>query len=191
MTDTLTPTSATTRAFGSAAAAFVGGLTITVLGAAAAISADIVGGGWFAAAGCAALLLVVAILGLRRAVDQRRTAPIALATAAVTMTLFALAHFYALVDQDIAIALFSMSMVLAALSLIVAGIAAVRTRVGTPLQRAVLLFNGVWPIATIPAGAAIGDLPHFLAIAVWGVGWVVAGASLLAQASPSPTRRPA
>ena len=188
MTDTMTTTSATTRTY-SAAATVLGGLALTVLGAAAAVSPDIVAAGWFAAAGGAALLLVPAVLGLRRAVVRSRTAPIALAAAAVAMTLFALTHFYALVDQDIAILLFSVFMVLAAVGLIVAGAAALRARVGTPLQRAALLFTGVWPIATIPAGAAIGDLPHFLAIAVWGVGWAVTGASLLAQASPSKARR--
>ena len=65
-----------------------------------------------------------------------------------------------------------------------AGIAAVRGRAGTSLQRAATLLTGIWPVATIPVGAALGDLPHFLAIAVWGVCWVVAGVALLTGSSP-------
>jgi hypothetical protein len=41
--------------------------------------------------------------------------------------------------------------------------------------RATLVSAGVWPLATIPAGAALGDLPHFGAIAVWGLCWVAFG----------------
>jgi hypothetical protein len=38
------------------------------------------------------------------------------------------------------------------------------------------LLCGVWPLATIPAGAVIGDLPHLGAIAVWGLCRVAFGA---------------
>jgi hypothetical protein len=37
------------------------------------------------------------------------------------------------------------------------------------------LLCGLWPIVTIPAGSALGDVPHFLAIAVWGICWVALG----------------
>jgi hypothetical protein len=88
--------------------------------------------------------------------------------------LFALAHVYTLVDVDTAILLFSVVLVVAAVALIVAGIALARTWRGP--GRFVPLLCGVWPLATIPAGAALGDLPHFGAIAVWGLCWVAFGA---------------
>jgi hypothetical protein len=42
----------------------------------------------------------------------------------------------------------------------------------------------VSPILTIPAGAALGDIPHFLAIAVWGLCWIALGVSLSQPARP-------
>lgn len=162
-----------------AAAAAFGGLIITVLGAAAAISPDIVGDVWFATAGVAALLLAAGVFAARRAVDRSRVSRIALGVGAGALALFALAHFYAVADEDGGVALFSVFMVLSAVSLIVAGAAALKTRAGTPLQRTAVLVAGIWPIATIPAGAAIGDVPHFLAIAVWGVCWVVTGVAMV------------
>jgi hypothetical protein len=82
--------------------------------------------------------------------------------------------------EDTAIILFSVFMVVAAISLIVAGDAVIRARAGTSAQRGLVLAAGIWPLATIPAAAAIGDDPHFLAITVWGALWVAAGATLLA-----------
>jgi hypothetical protein len=161
------------------AAAAVGGLIITVIGAAEAISPDIIGGVCFATAGVAALLCAVGVFGARRVVDRSRVSRIALGVGTGTLTLFGLAHFYAMADQDRGVALFSAFMVLSAVSLIVAGAAAMKTRAGTPLQRTALLVTGIWPIATIPAGAAIGDLPHFLAIAVWGGCWMVTGVAMV------------
>ena len=161
------------------AAAAVGGLIITVIGAAAAISPHIVGGTWFATAGVAALLFAVGVFGARRVVDRSRVSRIALGVGTGALTLFGLAHFYAVADEDGGVALFSAFMVLSAVSLIVAGAAAIKTRAGTPLQRTALLVAGIWPIATVPAGAAIGDLPHFLAVAVWGVCWVVTGVAMM------------
>ncbi len=187
MTDTVTSTRASVtraRALGGGAAV-LGGLTITVLGAAAAISAGIVDSAWFATAGCAALLFATGVAGLRQTLDGSRTARVALGVAAGALVLFALAHFYALADEDTAVVFFSAFMVVAAVALIVAGAATVHARTGTTAQRTALLAAGIWPLATIPAGAAIGDLPHFLAIAVWGVCWVVTGVSLLAR----PTTR--
>ncbi len=127
---------------------------------------------WFLAAAVGALLLSVAILALRSRVDG--VARPALAVAGVGMALFALAHVYTLVDVDTAILLFSVFLVVTAVALIVAGIVLARTWRGT--GRFLPLLCGVWPLATIPAGAAIGDLPHFGAIAVWGLCWVAFGA---------------
>ncbi len=174
------------------ATAAAGGLIITVIGAAAAISPDIVGRAWFATAGVAALLLAVGVFDARRAVDRSRVGRTALGVGAAALTLFGLAHFYAIADEDRGVVLFSAFMIFSAVCLIVAGAAALKARAGTPTQRTALLVTGIWPIATIPAGAALGDLPHFLAIAVWGVCWVVTGVAMLRSthvnvASPQAT----
>ena len=95
----------------------------------------------------------MAILALRSRVDG--VARPALAVAGVGMALFALAHVYTLVDVDTAILLFSVFLVVTAVALIVAGIALARTWRGP--GRFVPLLCGVWPLATIPAGAALGD----------------------------------
>jgi hypothetical protein len=155
------------------AAAVPGGLIIAVLGALAAVAPTAAEGvWWFLVAAVAAALLCVAILGLRSRVDG--VARLALAVAGVGMALFALAHVYTLVDVDTAILLFSVFLVVLALGLVVAGIALARTWRGP--GRFVPLLCGVWPLATIPAGAALGDVPHFGAIAVWGLCWVAFGA---------------
>jgi hypothetical protein len=154
------------------AAAVPGGLIIAVLGALAAVAPTAAEGvWWFLVAAVAAALLCVAILGLRSRVDG--VARLALAVAGVGMALFALAHVYTLVDVDTAILLFSVFLVVLALGLVVAGIALARTWRGP--GRFVPLLCGVWPLATIPAGAALGDVPHFGAIAVWGLCWVAFG----------------
>ncbi len=182
MTDTLTRTDV--RPHG--AAAVLAGAVIVVLGIVGARSPDLVGRAWFAAAVPAALLFTVGILGTRRlatTVGASRLVVGALAVAAVAMTLFALAHAYALVDPDTAILLFSVFMVLTAGSLIVAAIGMFHGPAGGPPRWAVLA-AGVWPLATIPAGVAIGDLPHFGAIAVWGLTWVLLGVALVRAPRP-------
>jgi hypothetical protein len=154
------------------AAAVPGGLVIAVLGAMAVFAPAATDGlWWFLTAAAGAALLCVAILGLRSRVDG--LARWALTVAAVGMALFALAHVYTLVDVDAAILLFSVFLVVLALGLVVAGIALARTWRGP--GRFVPLLCGVWPLATIPAGAALGDVPHFGAIAVWGLCWVAFG----------------
>jgi hypothetical protein len=155
------------------AAAVPGGLIIAVLGDLAAVAPTAAEGvWWFLVAAVAAALLCVAILGLRSRVDG--VARLALAVAGVGMALFALAHVYTLVDVDTAILLFSVFLVVLALGLVVAGIALARTWRGP--GRFVPLLCGVWPLATVPAGAALGDVPHFGVIAVWGLCWVAFGA---------------
>jgi hypothetical protein len=171
-----TPTIVSARQGGPAAA--IGGLMLVVLGVIGAFWPAAASAPWFVAAGVAAALLVVAILGLRARAADIPVARHALAAAAVAMTLFALAHFYALVDQDLAILLFSVFMVLTALATIVAGVAILRAGTDQGWRRVVPLVCGVWPILTIPAGAALGDIPHFLAIAVWGMCWIALGVSL-------------
>lgn len=181
MTDTLTRPSSSVRASGVAAA--VGGAVVAVLGIVGAVSPDLVGAAWFATVVPAALLFAAGLLGLRRlAADLGASGLVtgALAVAAVGSVCFALAHAYALVDEDTAILLFSVFMVVIALGLVVAAVGMFRGPAGLP--RWATLVAGVWPLATIPAGAAIGDLPHFGAIAVWGVTWVVLGASTLRAA---------
>jgi hypothetical protein len=165
--------SVTQRPITAIAAAVPGGLGIAVLGAIAALAPAATDGvWWFLTAAVAALLLAVAILALRARVTG--VARPALAVAGVGMALFALAHVYTLVDADAAILLFSVFLVVLALGMVVAGIALARVWRGP--ARFVPLLCGVWPLATIPAGAAIGDLPHFGAIAVWGLCWVAFGA---------------
>lgn len=154
-------------------AAVPGGLVIAALGAVAAFApAATEGVWWFLAAAAGAALLCVALVALRSRVEG--VARPALAVAAVGMGLFALAHVYTLVDEDTAILLFSVFLVVTAVPLVVAGVAIARAWRGP--ARFVPLLCGVWPLATIPAGAAIGDLPHFGAIAVWGLCWVALGA---------------
>jgi hypothetical protein len=177
MTDTLTRTASAVRPYGVATA--VAGVAVAVLGIIGAVSPDLAGVAWLAAVVPAALLFAAGLVGLRRlaaSVGATGLVTGALAVAAVATTLFALAHAYALVDEDTAIMLFSVFMVLIAGSLIVAAVGMFRG--SAPLPRWATLAAGVWPLATIPAGAAISDLAHFGAIAVWGLTWVVLGATM-------------
>jgi hypothetical protein len=181
MTDTLTHTGTAVRPYGVAAA--VAGVVVTVLGVVGALSPDLVGAAWFASVVPAALLFAAGLLGLRRmaaSVGAPGLVTVSLAVAAVATTLFALAHAYALVDEDTAIMLFSVFMVLIAGSLLVAAIGMFRGPAGLP--RWATLVAGIWPLATIPAGAAISDLAHFGAIAGWGLTWVGLGAAMLRAA---------
>jgi hypothetical protein len=171
-----TPTIVSSRLGGPAAA--TAGSMLVVLGAIGAFWPAAASASWFVAAGIAAALLVVGLLGLRARVADIPVARHALAVAAGAMALFALAHFYALVDEDLAILLFSVLMVLTSLATIVAGVAILRAGAGQGWRRVVPLVCGVWPILTVPAGAALGDVPHFLAIAVWGLCWIALGVSL-------------
>jgi hypothetical protein len=177
MTATLTHPGTAVRPYGVATA--VAGIAVVALGVIAALAPD-VGAAWFASVVPAALLFAAGLLGLRRLATCLGASGLvsgALAVAAVATTLFALAHVYALVDEDTAIMLFSVFMVLIAGSLIVAAVGMFRGPAGLP--RWATLAAGVWPLATIPAGAAISDLAHFGAIAVWGVTWVVLGATMI------------
>ena len=181
MTDTLTHTATAVRPYGVATA--VAGVAVAVLGIIGAVSPDLAGAAWLAAVVPAALLFAAGLIGLRRlaaSVGATGLVTGALAVAAVATTLFALAHAYALIDEDTAIMLFSVFMVLLAGSLVVAAVGMFRGPAGLP--RWATLTAGVWPLATIPAGAAIGDLAHFGAIAVWGVTWVVLGATMIRAA---------
>lgn len=155
----------------------VGGLGIVAAGTVAAIDANVADSAWFGFAGASALLATAGVLGLRRAV----TLPLArktLTVVSVTMTLFALAHFYAVADQDRAIPFFSAFMMLSALGLIIAGIAILRTEHWSGPARVLPLVTGLWPL-TIPIGLALGDVPHFVAIALWGLCWTALGRLLL------------
>jgi hypothetical protein len=42
------------------------------------------------------------------------------------------------------------------------------------------LITGLWPLA-IPIGLALGDVPHFVAIALWGACWTALGRLLLTE----------
>lgn len=159
----------------------VAGIALTCLGLSGALWSSLVDDGnwWLPSAGVAILLFAGTILGLRAVVADVPLARRALAGAAVLFTLFGIAHFYALVDEDTAILLFSAFMVCASVAMIVAGIAVARARTWAGPARFVPLLVGAWPILTVPAGAAIGDVPHFLAIAVWGALWTALGLVLL------------
>ena len=161
----------------TAVAAAVGGALILVLGALALVApASTEGPAWFIVAGGAAALFAYAVAGLRTAVRSvPRTGP-PLLVAMVGLVLFALAHVYTLVNLDTALLLFSVFMIVGALGLIVAGVFIVRAWRGA--ARFVPLLCGLWPIATIPLGASIGDVPHFGAIALWGVCWIALGVVL-------------
>jgi hypothetical protein len=165
----------TISARGAGPSSVIGGLLIVGLGISAAVDPDNAGPVWLVIAAAAAALLVVGILGLRTAAAGSGTARGALTGSAVAMGLFALAHVYALTGADLAFVLFGVFMVAASIGMIIAGIALGRRGVWP-------LVCGIWPIVTIPAGAAIGDVPHFLAIAAWGVTWVVLGARMSAAA---------
>ncbi|MFI5693039.1 hypothetical protein ACIA58_14425 [Kribbella sp. NPDC051586] len=166
----------------------VGGLGIVAAGAVAAVDANVADSAWFGFAGASALLATAGVLGLRRAVAVP-LARKALGAVAVTMTLFALAHFYAVADQDRAIPFFSACMMLSALGLIVAGVAILRARLWSGAARALPLVTGLWPL-TIPIGLALGDVPHFVAIALWGVCWTALGRLLLYLSDrPDPVAR--
>jgi hypothetical protein len=174
---TTTALESTVRTSGWSAGA--GGLTITALGVFGALRPDDVGGLWFAITAVAVLLVVGGLFGLRQAVADVQAARRALAATIVTMVLFALAHLYAVIDADRAIPIFSLFMVLSSAGLIVAGVGVLRARVWSGARRFLPLVCGIWPLATIPAGAAIADVPHFLAIAGWGLCWLAVGRVLL------------
>lgn len=158
------------------------GATILGLGGAAAAAPDLAADWWFATAGVAAVLVVVAILGLRSAFAGVAVARPALVVAAASLLMFALAHFYALLDVDRAVLLFSVFMGAGAVAMIVAGIALARTAPWAGAARFVPVLCGIWPIVTIPVGGALGDVPHFLAIAGWGCCWIALGVVLLRTA---------
>jgi hypothetical protein len=161
----------------AAVAAAAGGLTIAVLGVVAALDLTFADGvAWFLVAAVAAVLLAVATLGLRTATAAIAFTRAPLAVAAAALVLFGLAHVATLIDVDTAILFFSVFMVVAAVGLIIAGVAIARAWRGP--SRFVPLLCGLWPVATIPAGAALGDVPHFFAIAVWGLCWIALGAVL-------------
>ncbi|WP_371401251.1 hypothetical protein OHA10_25275 [Kribbella sp. NBC_00662] len=158
----------------------VGGLGIVTAGIVAAVDANIADSAWFGFAGASALLATAGVLGLRRATAAVPLAHKVLGAVAVTMTVFALAHFYAVADQDRAIPFFSAFMMLSALGLIIAGIAILRARLWSGPARALPLITGLWPL-TIPIGLALGDVPHFVAIALWGACWTALGRLLLTE----------
>jgi hypothetical protein len=175
MSTTATATSSTLRPYG--VCTVVGGVGIIAAGVAAIVDVGIADGPWFGFAGVMALFVAVGVTGLRRAAADLRVAHVALTCVAVTMTLFALAHFWAIADEDAAIPFFSAFMMLSALGLIVAGIAILRSRRWTSPLRWLPLATGLCPL-TIPVGLALGDVPHFLAIALWGACWAALGAAL-------------
>ncbi|HWD81509.1 MAG TPA: hypothetical protein VG497_21585 [Kribbella sp.] len=156
----------------------VGGLGIVAAGVVAAADATLADSIWFGFAGASVLLATAGVPGLRHAVSAVPLAHKALSVASFTMTLFALAHFYAMVDEDRAIPFFSAFMLLSSAGLIVAGAAIVRARLWSGAARAVPLVTGLWPL-TIPIGLALGDVPHFVAIALWGACWTALGRQLL------------
>lgn len=165
-----------TRASGVAAA--IGGAAIIGLGIVSAVEPNAAGDAWFIAAAGAVGLIVAGVLGLRRVVAAVPVARRALTVAAVALALFGLAHFYALIDPETGVVLFSVFMVPGALAVVVAGVAILRARLWRGARGLVPLVCGIWPLATIPVGAALGDVPHFLAIAAWGVWWVALGVIL-------------
>jgi hypothetical protein len=181
----MTTTTATSTRAGrkSGIAAMIAGAIILVLGASTAIRPNLTGPGWLIAAGVAALLFATGIFALATMPGLPRSGRITLTLATGAMTLFALAHFYAIIDEDRGTAAFTALTILSAVSLTVAGVIATRARAGTPLQRLSLLLTGIWPLATIPAGAAIGDVTLFVAIAGWGACWMLVGLSLTIQPS--------
>jgi hypothetical protein len=157
----------------------VGGLVLALLGVFAAFRPDDIGSAWFGLAAPALLLTAVGIAGLRQAVADVPVARNALTAATALMVLFALGHVYAVIDVDRALPVFSALMVLTAVALIVGGVAILRAKVWSGPRRLLPLACGLWPLLTIPTGAALGDVPHFLAIAVWGACWLALGRVLL------------
>jgi hypothetical protein len=163
---------ASLRTFGSTTV--VGGLGIAAAGLVGAVQPDVPSGVWMPGAGVAVLLATVGVLGLRQAVAGIAVARTALACAAVTMTLFGLGHFYAAVDEDTGIPLFSAFLLLSVIALTTAGVAIVRAGIWRPAARVLPLILGLWPV-TVPIGEAIGNVPHFLAITCWGILWICLG----------------
>ncbi len=166
----------------------LGGIAVTVLGVGAAIDLDFLGAAWFATAGVAVLLLVPGLLRLRTSAAAEPLARGALAVSAVFMTLFGLSHFYGMFNEDVAVLLFSVFMLMESIALIVAGVVIRRTN-RRSWSSWLPLVCGAWPVLTVPAGAALGDVPHFTAIAVWGLTWIALGLALRGDTifSSSPT----
>lgn len=61
------------------------------------------------------------------------------------------------------------------------GAALLRAHVWSSWRRGILLACGLLPITAIPVGAAVGDTPHFSAIAAWGLCWLLLGVTLSTQ----------
>jgi len=99
------------------------------------------------------------------------------------MALFGAAHLVAVANADLGILLFSVLALIAGIALTVAGVAVVRAGVWSGWRRGLLLVCGLLPITAIPIGAAIGDTPHFTAIAVWGVCWLLLGIAVTTSTS--------
>jgi hypothetical protein len=173
----ITTTAPTTvRSYGWAMTS--GGLGIIAAGVVAAADVNVADSAWFGFAGVMVLLVAAGVLGLRQAVAGIPVARKALTVVPITMTLFALAHFWAMADQDKAIPFFGAFMMLSALGLVVAGVAILRSARWSAPARVVPLIVGLWPL-TVPIGLALGDVPHFLAIALWGVCWAGLGRLLV------------
>lgn len=167
----------------------LGGIAATVLGVGAAIDLNFVGAAWFAIAGVAMLLIVPGLLRLRTSAAAEPIARGALVVSAVSMTLFGLSHFYGMFNEDVAVLLFSVFMLIESIALIVAGVVIVLRTKRRSWSSWLPLVCGAWPVLTVPAGAALGDVPHFTAIAVWGLTWIAFGRALRADTilSSSPT----
>jgi hypothetical protein len=160
------------------AAACIGGAALAILGIISAIDSDLVGTVWFIVAALSIWLFAAGVLGLSRSVTTPRVARGALTAAAGALFLFGAAHFYTLVDEDTAILLFSVFMILSAIGLIIAGLSIIRHSAGGGWSTKITLVCGAWPLLTIPVGAALGDIPHFGAIAVWGLTMIIFGVGL-------------
>lgn len=158
-------------------ATIVAGLTIVVLGIQSMIDPDAGGAAWMIAAAVAAGLFVLGLLALRSRVMAIPLARRALVPTAVAFVLFALAHLYALVDEDLATELFSVFQLLGAVGLIVAGVSIVRHAQGPGWARAATPVCGGWAFV-VPVGAILGDTVLFGAIAAWGVCWIGLGLAL-------------
>jgi hypothetical protein len=140
------------------------------------------------------LLLLAGLLGLRqlRPYGGSRLGDVGMGIAIAGRLVFIAAEVLSLVQHTDENPLLPLGAVLSAIGMVALGVAVARAGVWTGISRFGPLAMGLYPfVVMFPLLAASGGSPPLAAIACWGLGAVVVGASVLAQARGSAGARAA